>query len=74
MTGVQTWIFRSYQVPVSRNEKITVKVLAPEAEEVKPTDEGILKWALDLKPGEKRELTVKFTVDYANVVNVIGLE
>ena len=62
------------QVPVSRNEKITVKVLAPEPEDVKPTDEGILKWALDLKPGEKRELTVKFTVDYANAVNVVGLE
>jgi len=62
------------QVPVSRNEKIAVKVLAPDADDVKPTDEGILKWALDLKPGEKRELTVKFTVDYANQVNVVGLE
>ena len=62
------------QVPVSRNEKITVKVLAPDAEDVKPTEEGILKWPLDLKPAEKRELTVKFTVDYANAVNVVGLE
>ena len=62
------------QVPLSRNEKITVKLLAPDAKEVKPTDEGTLKWSLDLKPGEKRELTVKFTVEYANDVNVIGLE
>ena len=29
---------------------------------------------LELKPAEKRELTVKFTVDFANDVNVTGLE
>ena len=26
------------------------------------------------KPGEKRELTVKFTVDHPNDLNVTGLE
>jgi len=62
------------QVPLSRNEKIVVKLLSPDAKDVKPTDEGTLKWSLDLKPGEKRELTVKFTVEYANDVNVTGLE
>jgi uncharacterized protein (TIGR02231 family) len=62
------------QVPLSRNEKIVVKILSPDAKDVKPTDEGALKWSLDLKPGEKRELTVKFTVEYANDVNVTGLE
>ena len=62
------------QVPLSRNEKIVVKLLSPDAKEVKPTDEGTLKWSLDLKSGEKRELTVKFTVEYDNNVNVAGLE
>jgi uncharacterized protein (TIGR02231 family) len=62
------------QVPLSRNEKIVVKVLAPDAKEAKPDDEGRLKWTLELKPAEKRELTVKFTVEYANDVNVTGLE
>jgi len=62
------------QVPLSRNEKIVVKLLSPDAKDAKPTDEGTLKWTLDLKPGEKRELTVKFTVEYANDVNVTGLE
>ena len=62
------------QVPLSRNEKIVVKVLSPDTKDVKPTDEGALKWSLDLKPGEKRELTVKFTVEFANDVNVTGLE
>jgi uncharacterized protein (TIGR02231 family) len=62
------------QVPLSRNEKIVVKLLSPDAKDVKPTDEGTLKWTLDLRPGEKRELTVKFTVEYDNNVNVAGLE
>jgi len=62
------------QVPVSRNEKIVVKVLAPAEQDVKPDAEGKLKWTLDLKPGEKRELMVKFTVDYPTDVNVTGLE
>lgn len=62
------------QVPLSRNEQIVVKLLSPDAREVKPTDEGTLKWTLDLKPGEKRELTVKFTVEHDNDVNVAGLE
>jgi uncharacterized protein (TIGR02231 family) len=62
------------QVPVSRNEKIVVKLLSPDAKEVKPTDEGTLKWTLDLKPGEKRELTVKFAIEYDKDVNVAGLE
>ncbi|HLP26838.1 MAG TPA: mucoidy inhibitor MuiA family protein, partial [Acidobacteriota bacterium] len=44
------------QLPLSRNEKVVVKQLAPDAREVKPTDEGTLKWSLDLKPGEKREI------------------
>jgi uncharacterized protein (TIGR02231 family) len=62
------------QVPLSRNEKITVKLLSPDVKEVKPTDEGTHKWTLELKPAEKRELTVKFTVEFANDVNVTGLE
>ncbi|MBA4136209.1 MAG: hypothetical protein C0518_02695, partial [Opitutus sp.] len=62
------------QLPLSRNEKVVVKQLAPDAREVKPTDEGTLKWTLDLKPGEKREITVKFTVEHPNDVNVTGLE
>lgn len=62
------------QVPLSRNEKIVVKVLAPDSRELKPTADGTLKWTLDLKPGEKRDLSVKFSVDYPADTNVTGLE
>lgn len=67
-------IIVSDQVPVSRNEKITVKVQTPPANEAKPDDEGKLKWTLNLQPGEKRELTIKFTVEYPADVKVDGLE
>jgi uncharacterized protein (TIGR02231 family) len=62
------------QVPVSRNEKIEVKVLAPDAKTSKPDDEGKLTWTLDLKPGEKRDLTVKFTIEHPKDVTVEGLD
>ncbi|MFI5335377.1 MAG: mucoidy inhibitor MuiA family protein [Opitutales bacterium] len=62
------------QLPVSRNEKVVVKQLTPDVSELKPTAEGALKWTLDLKPGEKRELTIKFAVEYPNEVTVSGLD
>ena len=62
------------QVPLSRNEKVVVRVQSPPERELKPDAEGLLKWTLDLAPGAKRELAVKFTVDHPNDVNVIGLE
>jgi uncharacterized protein (TIGR02231 family) len=62
------------QVPVSRNEKIVVTMLAPDATEVKPDADGTLKWTLDLKPGEKRELPLKFSIERPAEVAVAGLE
>jgi uncharacterized protein (TIGR02231 family) len=64
----------SDQIPVSRHERIVVKQLAPDAKENKPTNEGALKWTLDLKPGEKRELPLKFSIDHPNDLPVTGLE
>ncbi len=61
-------------VPVSRHEKIVVKQLVPDAKEMKPTAEGALKWTLDLKPGEKRDLTLKFSIEHPNDLQVSGLE
>jgi uncharacterized protein (TIGR02231 family) len=61
------------QVPVSRNEKVVVTVLAPDAAEVKPDADGTLKWTLDLKPGEKRELPLKFSIERPAELTVAGL-
>jgi uncharacterized protein (TIGR02231 family) len=70
-------------VPVSRHEKIEVTLLTPaekdvgtkeEPKEVTREEDGKLVWRLDLKPGEKREVPLKFSVDYPAEFNVSGLE
>jgi len=62
------------QVPVSRHEKIVVKLLSPDAREVKPDSDGTLTWTLDLKPGEKREIPLKFSVEHPADLPVTGVE
>jgi uncharacterized protein (TIGR02231 family) len=52
------------QIPVSRNEKIVVEQVEPAADALKPTDQGLLIWKIDLKPGEKREIPLKFTITH----------
>ncbi len=76
-------------VPVARDEKITVKLLAPSERELlkledataqppKPgiarDSDGKLTWRLDLKPGEKRELPLKFSIEHPADLTVIGIE
>ncbi len=70
-------------LPVSRQEKIVVKLIAPEEEsvgtktdpkEVNREEDGRLVWRLDLKPGEKREVPLKFSISYPADVQVAGLE
>jgi len=62
------------QVPVSRNEKVVVRVLAPEDKDPKPEADGTLKWTFTLKPGEKREFPLKFSVDFPAEVLVAGVD
>ncbi|MEY4489063.1 MAG: hypothetical protein RIQ79_1571, partial [Verrucomicrobiota bacterium] len=76
-------------VPVPRDEKILVKLLAPaERELLKPEDaaaqppkvgiardaDGKLTWRLDLKPGEKRELPLRFSIEHPADLSVSGVE
>ncbi len=41
---------------------------------MKPAADGTLKWNVSLKPGEKRELPLKFTIEYPNDLPVSGVE
>ncbi|MGC4071566.1 MAG: mucoidy inhibitor MuiA family protein [Nibricoccus sp.] len=70
-------------LPVSRNEKIVVKLIGPAErdvgtvaapKEVTREADGRLVWRLDLKPGEKREIALKFSVEHPADVQVTGLE
>ncbi|WP_331712013.1 mucoidy inhibitor MuiA family protein [Bordetella trematum] len=61
----------SDRLPVSRNEKIVVKLLSPG--DVTRGDEGKLSWTWDLEPGQSRETTLKFSIDYPADLPVQGL-
>lgn len=71
-------------LPVSRDEKITVKLLAPAEKDVGTLDkpgrevtreeDGKLVWRLDLKPGEKREIPFTFTIDHPVDLTITGVE
>ncbi|MCS6242252.1 MAG: mucoidy inhibitor MuiA family protein [Opitutus sp.] len=75
--------------PVSRDEKIVVELIAPAARELlKPEDAaaqppkagiardatGKITWRLDLKPGEKREIPLKFSIEHPADLPVTGVE
>ena len=75
--------------PVARDEKILVKLLTPgERDLLKPEDaaaqppkigiardaDGKLTWRYDLKPGEKREIPLKFSVEHPADLPVTGVE
>ncbi|MBC8039079.1 MAG: DUF4139 domain-containing protein, partial [Opitutaceae bacterium] len=71
-------------LPTSRDEKIIVKLLAPAEKDVGTKDkpgrevtreeDGKLVWRLDLKPGEKREIPLKFSIEHPIDLPVSGVE
>jgi uncharacterized protein (TIGR02231 family) len=74
------------QLPVSRHEKVVVTMIAPAANQLRKEEDGgndgairkdadgTLSWTLILKPGEKREIPLKFQVEYPAEFPVVGLE
>ena len=61
------------RLPISRNEKIVVKLLSPSDRDVKREEDGKLAWEWDLEPGKSRETVLKFSVDYPGDIDVSGL-
>jgi len=70
-------------VPVSRDEKIVVKLLAPAERDIGTSEsqkeitrdaEGRLVWRVDMKAGEKRDFPLKVSIDYPSDVTVSGLD
>lgn len=69
--------------PMSRDEKIIVKVITPAErdissatapKEISREADGILAWRIDLKPGEKREVPIKLTIEHPADLSVTGLD
>lgn len=61
------------RLPVSRNEKIEVKLLSPSERDIKREDDGKLVWNWELEPGKSRETVLKFSIDYPGNIEVSGL-
>jgi len=64
--------------PVSRDEKIVVKLLTPQekdlGKEVTREEDGKLVWRISMKPGEKREFPLKLSIEHPIDLAVTGLE
>ncbi|WP_312543114.1 DUF4139 domain-containing protein, partial [Achromobacter mucicolens] len=60
-------------LPISRNEKIVVKLLSPADRDIKREEDGKLVWDWELEPGKSRETVLKFSVDYPGDIDVSGL-
>src|SRR5690606_27514857 len=59
--------------PVSRNEKITVKLLKPAPNAIEQTPEGELEWDWQLPPGEKKTSPLSFSIDYPADADITGI-
>jgi len=62
------------QLPISRDEKIVVTLVEPPARDITRDEDGTIRWSLDLKPGEKRELSLKISIEHPADLQVSGLE
>jgi len=64
------------QIPVSQNDDIDVKLqeISPEPQYKEKDEElGILRWALKLKPGEKKELSFDYEIKYPAGIVLSGI-
>ena len=61
------------QIPISSNEDIVVKLLEPTSEEVEIDNYGMLIWRVTLDPKEKRDLKLKFSIQYPKGSLIEGL-
>jgi len=62
------------QMPGSGNEEIIVKLITPLKKDIKIDEEKTLIWDLILRPGEKKEIPLKLSVEYPSDWDISGLE
>jgi uncharacterized protein (TIGR02231 family) len=61
------------QLPVSQNDKITVKDVSLQPAPAKKDDKGILTWTLTLAPRERKEINIDFTIEYPKDAIIAGI-
>jgi uncharacterized protein (TIGR02231 family) len=60
-------------IPVSQHSDIEVRVTGIRPEPVQQTEQGILTWKLELRPGEKKEIDYEFWIRHPQEMNVTGI-
>jgi hypothetical protein len=60
------------QIPISRDESITVREIAADPAPTERTDLGVLTWRLEVAPGQQREITLAVRVELARGVEMTG--
>ena len=62
------------QAPIPMNEDIKVELLEPKKDKDELGNDKKLEWNVKLKPGEKKVIPLKYSVEFPNKLNVYGLE
>ncbi|NUM81736.1 mucoidy inhibitor MuiA family protein [bacterium] len=57
-------------LPISQNEQIKVEQIEPKEKELKKNDDGILIWNFQLKPLERKEWKLKFSIEFPQGTNI----
>lgn len=57
-------------LPISQNEQIRVEQIEPKEKELKKNDDGILIWNFQLKPLERKEWKLKFSIEFPQGTNI----
>ncbi|MEJ2545339.1 MAG: mucoidy inhibitor MuiA family protein [Calditrichaceae bacterium] len=62
------------QLPIAMDEDIKIKLLIPDEDINDLNNERKLEWNLNLKPGEKKTIPIKYQVEFPSSRKVYGLE
>jgi hypothetical protein len=74
MRGTKETITVTDNFPLSETETVKVSLIEPNPAVVKPSAANGLEWKIELNPGEKRTLPVKFTVTSKEGDKIYGLD
>ncbi len=61
-------------IPISRNENIKIEIEEPKQALLQPDADGVFIWNFSLKPSEKKDLHLKFSIQYPTDMTISALE
>ena len=71
-TEEMIWIYD--QLPIAMDEKIKIELVEPEIKKDDLSNDRTLEWHLKLNPGEKKNIPIKYQIEFPKNQAVYGLE